>query len=168
MRRYISRASRPDEEILAAVIDCGGTARCGIYPKKGIPTINVLPTGQSGPLARFMKEDNYVSDVGEANIEILKEDTAHTIDTMQEPGSKISAQPASYKNALLHVGMGMSRVVSTCYAAGKETIEMVLRNILPFMAFTATLLGMIQGGVVLAILLQIPLHPFVQPFRECF
>lgn len=91
-----------------------------------------------------MKEDNYVSDVGEANIEILKEDTAHTIDTMQEPGSKISAQPASYKNALLHVGMGMSRVVSTCYAAGKETIEMVLRNILPFMAFTATLLGMIQ------------------------
>lgn len=38
----------------------------------------------------------------------------------------------------------MSRVVSTCYAAGKETIEMVLRNILPFMAFTATLLGMIQ------------------------
>ena len=90
------------------MIDCGGTARCGIYPKKGIPTINVLPTGQSGPLARFMKEDNYVSDVGEANIEILKEDTAHTIDTMQEPGSKISAQPASYKNALLHVGMGMS------------------------------------------------------------
>lgn len=137
-------ASCPDEEILAAVIDCGGTARCGIYPKKGIPTINVLPTGQSGPLARFMKEDNYVSDVGEANIEILNKDTAPTTDPMQEPESKISAQPASHKNALLRVGMGMSRVVSTCYAAGKETIEMVLRNILPFMAFTATLLGMIQ------------------------
>ena len=137
-------ASCPDEEILAAVIDCGGTARCGIYPKKGIPTVNVLPTGQSGPLARFMKEDNYVSDVGEANIEILNKDTAPTTDPMQEPESKISAQPASHKNALLRVGMGMSRVISTCYAAGKETIEMVLRNILPFMAFTATLLGMIQ------------------------
>ena len=28
----------PDEEVLAAVINCGGTARIGVYPRKRIPT----------------------------------------------------------------------------------------------------------------------------------
>ncbi|PTC57114.1 hypothetical protein C5I05_14275 [Salmonella enterica subsp. enterica serovar Copenhagen] len=44
----------PDNDILCVVINCAGSLRCGLYPQKGIPTINVLPTWRAGPLAQFI------------------------------------------------------------------------------------------------------------------
>jgi PTS system glucitol/sorbitol-specific IIB component len=61
------------DQMACIVINCGGTARCGVYPQKGVPTVNVFPCGPSGPFARFMKENIYVSDVGIGNLSLSEE-----------------------------------------------------------------------------------------------
>jgi sorbitol-specific phosphotransferase system component IIBC len=61
------------DEIAVAVIDCGGTARVGVYPMKGVLTVDVYATKPSGPLFRFIKEDNFVSGVDIEQIELLED-----------------------------------------------------------------------------------------------
>lgn len=59
------------EEIAVAVIDCGGTARVGVYPMKKVPTVDVYSTSPSGPLMRFITEDLFVSGVRPEDIEVI-------------------------------------------------------------------------------------------------
>jgi PTS system glucitol/sorbitol-specific IIB component len=67
------RSKADFKEIAVAVIDCGGTARVGVYPMKGVLTIDVYSTKPSGPLFRFIKKENFVSGVDLDQIELLED-----------------------------------------------------------------------------------------------
>ncbi|MBT0566041.1 hypothetical protein [Williamsia sp. CHRR-6] len=58
------KSSAPFDKLAVAVIDCGGTARIGVYPMKGVLTVDVHATTPAGPLASFITEANFVSGVG--------------------------------------------------------------------------------------------------------
>ncbi len=58
-------------QMACVVIDCGGTARVGVYPMKKVPTIDVHPTMPAGPLMAFIHEEVFVSGVKEENIKEL-------------------------------------------------------------------------------------------------
>lgn len=70
----------PEDQIALVIVDCGGTLRCGVYPKKRIPTINVTPVGAAGPLAKFIVPDIYASDVSDAQIREATEDEVNEIE----------------------------------------------------------------------------------------
>lgn len=140
----------PDDEVFVAVVDCGGTARCGVYPKKGIYTVNLTPVGQSGPLAQYIEADIYVSGVKPYNITLADESAPITqkIKTEEKKTNSIASSNAPKESFIANFGKAIGGVVGKFYAAGKMTISMVINNILPFMAFVAMLIGIIsQSGL---------------------
>ncbi|TSB47253.1 PTS glucitol/sorbitol transporter subunit IIB [Alkalicoccobacillus porphyridii] len=148
------------EEMACVVIDCGGTARCGVYPQMGVLTINLTPTSPSGPLMRFINEENFVSGVKIANV-TAEEGAPQQSTSTSEDSSRLDKneanrikeeakakaaqlqQPKKKANIIEIVGRGAGKVVGIFYQAGRETIEQVIKNILPFMAFVSMLIGII-------------------------
>lgn len=153
------RAPPVEGEIAAVVVDCGGTARCGVYPRKRIPTINLTPVGQSGPLAQFITEDIYVSGVKETNLSFADGSAAlaggagaaaiaaASAAAAAEVAAREAAETYRDDNLLIRVitvvGRVMGRIVNIFFNAGRRTIDQVVRNVLPFMAFVTMLIGLI-------------------------
>ena len=63
------KSSAPFDKIAVAVIDCGGTARVGVYPRKKVLTVDVHATSPAGPLAQFITEELFVSGVKPDDVE---------------------------------------------------------------------------------------------------
>jgi PTS system glucitol/sorbitol-specific IIC component len=167
-----------ESEMAAVVIDCGGTARCGVYPRKRIPTINLTPVGQSGPLAQFITEDVYVSGVLPENLSVVERDgdvpapAAHPASAgdalvMPAAGGAAAMVPASgmpgggesrgLVGLITAIGRAMGGVVNVLFNSGRKAIDTVIRNVLPFMAFVTMLIGIINAtgiGTGLAHLLE--------------
>lgn len=154
----------PEEEIALAIIDCGGTLRCGIYPKKGIPTINVMPVGKSGPMAQYIKEDIYVSAVTSKQVSLAdgsqpaagrfedsapaEEKPAQSKSTGFTADKKVSETLAAQENKsmITKIGLGAGKVVNTFYQAARDAIQTCITTLLPFMAFVSMLIGIINGS----------------------
>lgn len=157
-----------DDRIFAVLIDCGGTLRCGIYPQKGIPTLNVHTTGKSGPLAQYIHEDIYVSAIGVDQVVLANADasvlagvsapagasstqSAEATESAQEEGGqpkKITEQLREKKDKSLvqKIGLGAGTVVAIFYQSARDAVQTMLNTIIPFMAFVALLIGIIHGS----------------------
>jgi PTS system glucitol/sorbitol-specific IIB component len=161
------RAPPPESEIAAVVVDCGGTARAGVYPRKRIPTINLTPVGQAGPLAQFITEDIYVSGVRPNNVNLADDAEATATQGVTDDGAERAAPRTPFEMAdagpesaaaaaqpqmgggitgfIARFGRGMGGVVGILFQSGRQAIDQVVRNILPFMAFVTMLIGIITA-----------------------
>ncbi|MDH6363238.1 PTS system glucitol/sorbitol-specific IIB component [Enterococcus sp. PF1-24] len=149
------KTSISDDEIALAIVDCGGTLRCGIYPKKGIPTINIVPTGKSGPLAQYINEDIYVSAVGleqialaDGNMVIADVESTGDKKPKYDTSKKITEQRAEQNSFIAKIGMGAGKVVATFNQSAREGVQTMINTVIPFMAFVSLLIGIIQGSGV--------------------
>ncbi|HWO78194.1 MAG TPA: PTS glucitol/sorbitol transporter subunit IIB [Bacillus sp. (in: firmicutes)] len=151
--------SVPEDEIMCVVIDCGGTARIGLYPMKRIPTIDILASSPSGPLAKHITEDIFVSGVTEKQV-TLAEGYAEAAGAEEaaKPKFDVKDKEAFKKeydqlkkdnlnnnsNFLTRFSRGIGKVTGTFYQAGRESVDMLIKNIIPFMAFVSLLIGIIN------------------------
>jgi glucitol/sorbitol PTS system EIIB component len=158
------RTTIPDEEIICAVINCGGTARIGVYPRKRIPTIDVYPGSPGGPLAQFITEDIFVSAVGvdDVVVEEGKEDgadagpvpdtpsTADDRERTADPVPESIAEPTGgggrfsrISDAFIKFSSGIGYAVNTLLASGRQAITLTVNTSLRFMAYVSLLLGFV-------------------------
>jgi glucitol/sorbitol PTS system EIIB component len=154
------RTPPPEEEIAAVVIDCGGTARAGVYPRKRLPTINLQPVGQAGPLSQFIKEDIYVSGVRERNISRADETETEEAEEARDESAEEATQESPFDmrgggeampfggggitGFIAGIGRVAGNVIGVLFQSGRQAVDQVIRNVLPFIVFVSMLIGIIN------------------------
>lgn len=159
------RTGVPDDEVLCAVINCGGTARLGVYPRKGILTIDVYPGSPGGPLAQYITEDLMVSGVTPDDVQPADGQSeigysgGVTSSVSNQPGTdRQSSRPvedprslepaqkgflAAFSKVFVSLGSTIGLIVNTLLASGRQAITITINTVLPFMAYVSLLLGFV-------------------------
>lgn len=199
-----------NEDVACAVIDSGGTPRTGLYPKSSIPTVNIMGGGPSGPLADYCTPENYVSGVKPTDVranELASVSTASASATdaggSAGPAAPVGEQPPNDPRSsdgsdtsapkglagvlttiIEKLGHGIGYVVNAFFQGGRDALNMVIRNVLPFMIFISFMIafitetgfgnlvavtlepltGSIWGLLILGLIIGIPvLAPLLSP-----
>lgn len=185
----------PNEEVFCAVVDCGGTLRTGLYPKMGIPTVNILNGGPSGVYAEYCTEDMYVSGSKVSDITLADEkETARPAAQKPVPAQAEKKPVASSEQAggvigvltaiIQSVGRVIGAIVNAFFTGAKQSVNMTLTSILPFLIFLSfmgglltssgfgtfianmltPLVGSVVGLIIFALIVGIPvLSPLLAP-----
>lgn len=159
-----------DDKVMVAVINCGGTARIGVYPKKRIPTVDVYPGEPSGPLAQFITADIFVSAVGTVDVELVDETAdavasaapaAATASAGGAPAAGATSLPSKkermeatgqamksggmggFTGIVVSFGTGIGYVINTLLSSGRQAVQLCLQTIIPFMAYVSLLIGVV-------------------------
>ena len=147
-----------DAQVMAAVINCGGTARIGVYPKKRIPTIDVSPGEPGGPLALYITEDIFVSAVTEGQVQPAEagdaadatatpapleelRDTTTRAEARREAAS--AAAGGGFSGLVVKFGGAIGYLINTLLSSGRQSVKLMLNTILPFMVYVSLLIGIV-------------------------
>ena len=146
----------PDAKILCAVINCGGTARIGVYPKKRIPTVDVYPGEPGGPLAQYITDDIFVSavtpkEVTPANTsDVPVAAPVAAVSSADEATAakaaaraRVAAQGTGFTGFVVRFGNGIGFVINTLLSSGRQAVKLTLNTIIPFMAYVSLLIGIV-------------------------
>jgi len=107
-----------------------------MYPKKRIPTLNLVATGKSGLLAEFRLPDIYISAVKFNCVSIYEgtvDEESESAQVKSKEEEKMTYKYSSNKkitqqssSVLAKIGNRMGGVIAVFYQVGRETIDTIL------------------------------------------
>ncbi len=150
----------PDAQVMCAVINCGGTARIGVYPRKRIPTVDVYPGEPGGPLAQFITEDIFVSAVTPNEVTLADEAAVAAAAAAPAASGEVDEKRAAYEakkaeakaaakssggftGFVVRFGEAIGMFINTLLASGRQALKLVMSTIIPFMAYVSLLIGIV-------------------------